>query len=100
MVKQGAKIKLPVLSKLLAEMAIEPDEVAFVGDDLIDLPVLQIAGLSCCPADAHPEIIKVCHVVACGNGGRGAIRAICEHLLKRRGDGSWEKSLERYLGRI
>ena len=98
-VKQGAKVKLPVFMQLLAENGIRPVETAYIGDDIIDIPVLQVAGLTCCPADAYPEVIGECHVVACANSGQGAVRAIIEHFLKSRQDGSWERAIERYLGR-
>jgi len=98
LVKQGAPIKLPVFTRLLEENGLVAREVAFVGDDIVDLPVLELAGLSCCPADGHPDVMKACHVVAELNGGRGGARAICEHLLKRRADGSWERAIEKYLG--
>lgn len=99
LVKQGAPVKLPAFTRLLEENGLAAREVAFVGDDIVDLPVLELAGLACCPADGHPDVMRVCHAVAQRNGGQGGARAICEHLLKRRADGSWEKAIERYLGR-
>ncbi len=98
-VKQGVKLKLPVFNEMLALAGISAQEAAFVGDDLIDLPVLQAAGLACCPSDSHDDIIPVCHVVAQGRGGRGAVRQICEHVLTSREDGSWERAVGAYLGR-
>jgi 3-deoxy-D-manno-octulosonate 8-phosphate phosphatase (KDO 8-P phosphatase) len=98
-VKQGAKVKLPVFEKLLAENNLSASEAAFVGDDIIDLPVLERAGLACCPADAHPDVLKTCHVVGNAKGGKGGVRGICEHILKQRDDGTWEKAIDRYLGR-
>jgi len=100
LVKQGAPIKLPVFKRLLEEHGLAAPEVAYVGDDIVDLPVLELVGLSCCPADGHPDVLKACHVVAGRNGGLGGARDICEHLLKRRADGSWERALEKYLGRL
>lgn len=99
-VRQGAKVKLPVFEQMLAGIGLKPEEAAFAGDDIIDLPVLERAGLACCPADAHAEILKVCHVVATRDGGMGGVRQICEHILQQRQDGSWEKAIGRYLGRI
>jgi len=99
-VKQGARVKLPVFRELLAETGLAAAQAAFVGDDLIDLPVLEAAGLACCPGDAHPEVRRACHVIATRPGGRGGARQICEHLLKQRADGSWEKAIGRYLDRI
>lgn len=98
LVKQGAKVKLPVFMKLLEENGVTPAETLFVGDDIIDLPVLSVVGIACCPADAHPEVKKICHVISPNRGGRGGVRAIVEHFLKTRADGSWEKAIGRYLG--
>jgi len=99
LVKQGAAFKLPAFLQLLQENGLVPGEAAFVGDDIIDLPVLETAALACCPADGHPEVVQACHVVAQRNGGCGGARAICEHVLKQRADGSWDKAMARYLGR-
>jgi len=99
LVRQGALIKLPAFTRLVEENGLAAREVAFVGDDIVDLPVLELAGLACCPAEGHPDVVKVCHVVAGQNGGLGGARAICEHVLKKRADGSWEKAIEKYLGR-
>jgi 3-deoxy-D-manno-octulosonate 8-phosphate phosphatase (KDO 8-P phosphatase) len=99
LVVQGASRKLTAFTRLLDENRLTAGEVAFVGDDLLDLPVIEKAGLACCPADAHPDVMKICHVVAERGGGQGSARAVCEHLLKQRGDGSWEKAVNRYLGR-
>jgi len=98
-VKQGAKVKLPVFDQLLIENKLKPSEAAFVGDDIIDLPVLERVGLACCPADAHPTVLNTCHVIANAEGGRGGVRGICEHILKQRNDGTWETAIDRYLGR-
>lgn len=98
-VKQGAKVKLPVFQSWLKELKLEPHEVAFVGDDLIDLPVLQAVGVACCPADAYSDVTRVSQVVSTRQGGHGAVRSICEFLLKARGDGSWERGVDIYLGR-
>jgi 3-deoxy-D-manno-octulosonate 8-phosphate phosphatase (KDO 8-P phosphatase) len=98
-IKQGAHIKLPVFHELLADNGLRPQEVAYMGDDIIDLPVLEIAGLACCPGDAHPLVKKASHLISGRAGGHGGIRAVVEHFMHRRADGSWEKALDRYLGR-
>jgi len=99
-VKQGAKVKLPVLRQMLTENAMQAQECAFVGDDLIDTDVLEVAGLACCPTDAHAGAMKQCHVVANLKGGHGGVRAIAEHILKTRADGSWEMAVGKYMGKI
>jgi 3-deoxy-D-manno-octulosonate 8-phosphate phosphatase (KDO 8-P phosphatase) len=98
-VKQGAKHKLPVFLELLAEAGVSVAQTMYVADDLVDLPVVEVAGLVGCPCDAHPDVQKLSHVISCLKGGRGAVRSLCEHVLKRRADGLWELALARYLWR-
>ncbi|HYF51028.1 MAG TPA: HAD hydrolase family protein [Planctomycetota bacterium] len=98
-VKQGAIEKLPVFEQMMKDANVSASETAYVGDDLIDLPVLEVAGLACCVGDAHADVMAVSHVISSKPGGRGGVRQICEHILKRRDDGSWEKAMGRYLKR-
>jgi 3-deoxy-D-manno-octulosonate 8-phosphate phosphatase (KDO 8-P phosphatase) len=97
-VKQGAKVKLPVFHALLNECGVTPAQTAYFGDDVIDCPVLELAGIACCPGDAHAEAREVSHCAATERGGHGAVRQLIEHLLKARQDGSWERARGRYLG--
>jgi 3-deoxy-D-manno-octulosonate 8-phosphate phosphatase (KDO 8-P phosphatase) len=99
-VRQGAKVKLPVFKEMLMEAGVTAAETVYVGDDIIDRPVLEVAGIACCPGDAHDDAREVCHIVASARGGRGAARQIIEHLLKSRQDGTWETARGRYLGQI
>jgi 3-deoxy-D-manno-octulosonate 8-phosphate phosphatase (KDO 8-P phosphatase) len=69
--------------------------VAFVGDDLADLPVLRRVGLPIAVANAVAEVKAVAAYVTCKPGGRGAVREIVETLLKARG--VWDDILERYF---
>ncbi len=96
-VRQGAKVKLPVFKEMLMEAGVTAAETLYVGDDIIDRPVLEAAGIACCPGDAHHEAREVCHLVASDRGGRGAVRQIIEHVLKARQDGTWEKARGLYL---
>jgi 3-deoxy-D-manno-octulosonate 8-phosphate phosphatase (KDO 8-P phosphatase) len=98
-VVQGVGRKDEALGRLISEAGLNAREVAFVGDDIIDLPALEVAGLACCPGDAAPIVISACHVVSRAHGGRGAVRALCEHILMVRQDGSWERAIETYLSR-
>jgi len=97
-VRQGATVKLPVVKQLLAELNIERHEFGFMGDDLIDLPVIQYAAFACCPAESYVEVEAASHVVSVKRGGRGAVRTICEFILKARDDGSWQRAVNSYLG--
>nr|XP_061797898.1 3-deoxy-D-manno-octulosonate 8-phosphate phosphatase KdsC-like [Nerophis lumbriciformis] len=78
----------------LAEHRVSAAEVAYIGDDLIDLPVLGRSGLSFAPADAAPEVCSVVHRVLQARGGEGAVREMIELILKARGD--WQKAVARY----
>jgi 3-deoxy-D-manno-octulosonate 8-phosphate phosphatase (KDO 8-P phosphatase) len=69
----------------LADLKLKPSESLFVGDDLVDLPALRRAGLAVCPADAHPEIKKVCHWITRAAGGRGAVREVVDFVLESQG---------------
>ncbi len=91
---QGAKNKLEVYERMLAEQSLTDEEVAFAGDDVIDLPVLRRVGLALAPADAVDEVREVVHYVCRAAGGHGAVREIVELLL--RGQGLWEQAMARY----
>ncbi len=69
----------------LAHLGIPDDEVAYMGDDVNDLPLLARVGLSACPADARPEVREVVHLVTSQGGGRGAVRELCDLLLAAKG---------------
>ncbi|MEW6079339.1 MAG: HAD hydrolase family protein [Thermodesulfobacteriota bacterium] len=70
-------------------------EVAFIGDDLPDIPLLKKVGLPIAVANAHPEVIRVAAMVTTAEGGRGAVREVCENLL--RSQGLWQQALATYL---
>lgn len=78
----GRLDKLPALQALCARHGLTLDQVAHLGDDLQDLPVLRRVGLACCPQDAVPEVKAVCHLVLSEKGGRGAFREAAERILK------------------
>ncbi len=65
--------------------ALRPEEALFVGDDLVDLPALRMAGLAVCPCDAHEEVKKVCDYVTKAPGGKGALREVVDLVLKAQG---------------
>lgn len=82
---QGVKFKLPVLEEILKKYNLNLENVAYVGDDLPDICILEKVGLSCCPNDAVEEVQQVCKFKSKYNGGRGAIREICDFILKSQG---------------
>jgi 3-deoxy-D-manno-octulosonate 8-phosphate phosphatase (KDO 8-P phosphatase) len=83
-VHQGIDDKLAVLADLMDRLKIKPGEVAVMGDDLVDLPLMRRAGLALAPADAAPEVRRAAGWVARRPGGRGAVRDAVEMLLKAR----------------
>jgi len=93
-VHQGIGDKLVVYQSMLASHDLRDAEVCYVGDDLIDLPVMKRVGFAAAPADAHPLVRAAAHWVAPSNGGRGAVREVIEEVL--RAGGKWESVLEEF----
>lgn len=79
---QGAKYKLPILEAIVEKYNLSLENVAYVGDDLPDICILEKVGLSCCPNDAVGEVKNVCKFISKYNGGKGAVREICDYILK------------------
>lgn len=82
----GSKDKKQDFANFLAEQGTQAGRVAYMGDDLPDLPVLGLCGLSFAPADAVAEVRGVVHRVLPQNGGQGVVREMIEQILKARGD--------------
>ncbi len=78
----AVKDKKGFIEKLLAEKGIAWKQVLIMGDDLPDIPVLELAGLSCCPTDAVPEVKKICKYISPLSGGQGCVRDVIEKVLK------------------
>lgn len=87
--------KAAAFGELLAAQATAAARVAYMGDDLVDLPVLLACGLSFAPADAVPDVRSRVHHVLSRPGGRGAVREMVELLLRTRG--AWDRLLAPYL---
>lgn len=82
---QGQTDKRLAYQDLLAKLAIAPENVAYIGDDLIDWPVMAQVGLSVAVADAHPLLIPRADYVTRIKGGHGAVREVCDLLLLAQG---------------
>lgn len=82
-------------AEFLAAHGTAAERVAYMGDDLVDLPVLRRCGLAFAPADAVAEVRERAHRVLESRGGHGAVREMCELILRARGD--WEALLASYL---
>ena len=96
MVILGSRNKADDLDRLEALTGIEDAQVAAVGDDLPDIPLLMRAGLAACPADASPEVAAVCALVLGSGGGSGAVREMAELILKAQG--RWQELIARWTG--
>jgi 3-deoxy-D-manno-octulosonate 8-phosphate phosphatase (KDO 8-P phosphatase) len=81
----GNREKLPAYEELLRSLGLGDAEVAYMGDDVNDIPVLRRVGLSSCPADAAPEVLEAVDLVSRFPGGRGAVRELCELILRAKG---------------
>lgn len=92
---EGIKDKRKILADLAAAEGLGQEEIAYMGDDLNDLPALLYAGLACAPADAAPEVISASSFVAANNGGRGAVREAAELILKAQG--KWNEIVNAYM---
>ncbi len=83
-VLQGERDKLAGLNRLLAATGTAPADCAYMGDDLPDLPVMTTVGFAAAVADAVPEVRRAAHWIAPVGGGRGAVRALAEYVLRCR----------------
>ncbi|MEN8217086.1 MAG: 3-deoxy-manno-octulosonate-8-phosphatase KdsC [Pseudomonadota bacterium] len=82
---QGKLDKLSAFKQLCEQLHLEPQQVAYVGDDLIDVPVMLQAGLAIAVADAHDLVVKYAHWQTQAAGGRGAAREVCELIMQAQG---------------
>jgi len=92
---QKATDKLSPYLRILADTGFSDDEAAFIGDDLIDIPVLKRVGFAAAPADAVAEVLPYAHFVTRNPGGWGAVREISDMLL--RAQGKWDELTARYF---
>ncbi len=94
-VYQGQQDKLAAFKALLEKLALDTQQVAYAGDDVIDLPVMRRAGLAIAVQDAHYLVKKHAHWQTPSAGGRGAARDVCELIMEAQG--TLEAQLGRYL---
>lgn len=94
-VYQGKRKKIEVFEEIITSLSLAPSEVAYMGDDWLDLALLSRVGFSATVADAAPEVQKIVDYVARRRGGRGAVREVCELILDAKGQ--YEYLLEQYL---
>ncbi|MHB8742351.1 MAG: 3-deoxy-manno-octulosonate-8-phosphatase KdsC [Sulfuricaulis sp.] len=95
-VHQGCREKLPAYRKMIAKLKLTPEQTAYVGDDVVDLPVMLQVGFSIAVQNAHPLVKKHAHWVTPSVGGYGAAREACEMILYAQGN--FASEMQRYLG--
>jgi 3-deoxy-D-manno-octulosonate 8-phosphate phosphatase (KDO 8-P phosphatase) len=94
-VYQGQRDKRAAYDQLKQDLGLADDQIAFVGDDIVDLPVMRHVGLAIAVQDAHPVVKQHAHWQTAAAGGRGAARDVCELLMEAQG--TLAASMARYL---
>jgi len=94
-VYQNALDKLETFEKILKKFKVKSEEICYIGDDLIDLPILSRVGLGISLPEAAPEVISKVHYITKYNGGKGAVREAIDFILKSQG--KWEEVTKRYF---
>ncbi len=91
---QGALKKLESYADVKRKTGLDDRQIAYMGDDVIDVPVMRRVGFAAAPPDALPEVLAVADYVSSRSGGRGAVREVCDLILK--GRGFWPEIAARY----
>jgi 3-deoxy-D-manno-octulosonate 8-phosphate phosphatase (KDO 8-P phosphatase) len=91
---QGTMDKIPPLERILRQSRLRPEQVAYMGDDLPDIPVLKRVGWAAVPANARPEARRAAHYICRAEGGQGAVREVAETILKAQG--LWKGIVKQY----
>jgi len=78
----GLAHKMDTFNDLCKKYDLMPEQVLYMGDDMPDIPILQLCGLPCCPKDAASEVLEVCQFISTKNGGEGAVREVIEQVMK------------------
>ena len=94
-VYQDVHYKIEVLQDILGTFSVSEENICFMGDDLIDIPLLRRAGLAVCPPNAVSEAAQFAHFLTQERGGSGAVREVTDLLV--RSQGKWEEVTRRYF---
>lgn len=94
-VLQDCKQKLPAFEQLLQKLGVTFEQVACIGDDVMDIPLVRRAGFGAAVANAAEELKTYAHYVTSRQGGDGAVAEVIDYLLKK--SGKWDAAMERYL---
>ena len=85
MLYQGYRDKIPAFEALLKEVDFSKDQIAYVGDDVVDLPIMSQLDFAIAVQNAHPFVKQHAHWITDQSGGRGAVREVCEFILEAKG---------------
>jgi 3-deoxy-D-manno-octulosonate 8-phosphate phosphatase (KDO 8-P phosphatase) len=91
-IKGGHFRKTGFFNEILEEVGVSAEETVYIGDDLFDIPVLRMAGISVGPADAHEDVLEMCDAKTKSNGGEGVVREVVEAIVKAKG--KWQEVLD------
>jgi 3-deoxy-D-manno-octulosonate 8-phosphate phosphatase (KDO 8-P phosphatase) len=91
----GVKDKGALLTRLARQRGIDLARAGYMGDDVVDLPILRLCGFSATVADGHPEVLSRVDYVASRGGGRGAVREVCDLII--RAQDKWDAAMAEYL---
>ncbi|HZD32401.1 MAG TPA: HAD hydrolase family protein [Candidatus Angelobacter sp.] len=94
-VYQGQQDKAAAFYDILAKESLMPEQVAYVGDDIIDLPVMRLCGLAIAVKNSRPEVLREAHFVTDHEGGKGAVRDAIEYIL--RAQGTLQRAIDDYI---
>lgn len=90
----GISDKASALDKITEKTGIKEERIAYIGDDLPDIPIMRKVGTPVAVAGAHEEVIEAAHIVTSLEGGKGAIREVCEAIIKAQGN--WQTVINKY----
>jgi 3-deoxy-D-manno-octulosonate 8-phosphate phosphatase (KDO 8-P phosphatase) len=94
-IHQSVAAKGPCVSEIAKRRGLRPEELCFVGDDIVDVPAFRRCGLAVAPADADPEVFAHAHHVGVSPGGGGIVREVVDLILRARG--SWDAATAAYM---
>lgn len=94
-VYQDSKKKIEVYEKIVSDHNLKDEEVCYIGDDLVDIPVMRKVGFSVGVADAVKEVCEIADYVTYALGGKGAVREVIEKIIKAQG--KWDEITARYF---
>lgn len=95
LLRQGSRNKLNDGISLAGELRLRPEQVAYMGDEVVDIPLLRATGFAAAVANARPEVKEIAHYVTLRKGGEGAVRELIEYLLKAQK--KWDKAIAPFL---